>query len=165
MWAAAAPDYPVLARRDLTALTWRIDQRPDAAALRRYYLVRGRRPLGYVVLRPKESPGERTAVVVDYLARPHWVAPLLLAAGRAARRDGAVALSVRTRNRRAARSLAIAGFSRRFGTDDYPIHLMLHCTDDPGICADLHDPHRWFLTAADSDLESAVPDGTERGTS
>jgi len=164
VWATAAPHYPVVARRDLPAATWRIDERPDRSVLRRYYLVRGRRTLGYVVLRPTTSSGERTAVVVDYLAPPRWVAPLLLAAGRAARRDGAVALSVRTRNRPAARALSLAGFSRRFGSDDHPIHLMIRCTDDPEICALVGDPESWFLTAADSDLESAVPETAPGGS-
>ena len=115
----------------------------------------------YVVLRPTMSSGEPTAVVVDYLAPPRWVAPLLLAAGRAAQRKGAVALSVRTWNRRADRWLWTAGFLRRFQSGDYPIHLLVRCTDRADICAALHDPRVWFLTAADSDLESAVPDISE----
>jgi GNAT superfamily N-acetyltransferase len=158
VWDRSAGHYSILARRDLVALTWRIEQRPDSDVLRRYYLVRRGRALGYVVLRPAVSSGLQTAIVVDYLAPPRWVAPLLLAAGRAARRDGAVAMSVRTRNRPASRRLSIAGFSRRFGADDYPIHLMLRCVDDPEACPVLYDPDRWFLTASDSDLESAVPE-------
>jgi GNAT superfamily N-acetyltransferase len=158
VWAGASGGYEVLARRDLAALAWRIDQRPDRDQLRRYYLVRRRRTIGYVVVRPTTSSGRHTAVVVDYLAPPRWVVPLLLAAGRAARREGAVALSVRTRNPRADRSLRTAGFLRSFRFDDYPIHLLVHCTDDPDICARVQDPDAWFLTAADSDLESAVPE-------
>ena len=161
VWAATADRYPVLATRDLAALAWRIDQRPDRDRLWRYYLVRGRRTVAYVVLRPTMSSGQPTAVVVDYLAPPGWVAPLLLAAGRAAQRKGAVALSVRTWNRRADRWLRTAGFLRRFQSGDYPIHLLVHCTDRADICTGLHDPESWFLTAADSDLESAVPDISE----
>jgi GNAT superfamily N-acetyltransferase len=157
VWASVAPHHRVIATRDLTALRWRIDQRPDHAVLRRYYLERRGRALGYVVLRPTTSAGERTAIVVDYLAPPRWVAPLLLAAGRAARSEGAVAISVRTWNHGAARSLALAGFSRRFGSDDHPIHLMVHCADDAELCAAVLEPGSWFLTAADSDLESAHP--------
>jgi GNAT superfamily N-acetyltransferase len=158
VWAAVADSYPVLALRDREALAWKIDQRPDQHLLRRFYLVRGRKALGYVVLRPTASSvAERTAVVVDYLAPPRWVAPLLLAAGREARKDGAVALSCRTRNPQADRALRAAGFLRTPQADEWPIHHLVHCTDEAGICALVHDSDCWFLTAADGDLESALP--------
>lgn len=159
VWASASEAYPVLGRRDHEALAWKIDQRPDQHLLQRYYLVRGRQTIGYVVLRPTIATTslERTAVVVDYLARPRWVAPLLLAAGREARRDGAVALSCRTRNPLADRALRYAGFLRTPLSEEYPIHHLVHCTDEPGICALVRDPDCWFLTAADGDVESAMP--------
>ena len=72
-------------RRDLAALAWRIDDPPDAALLHRHYLVVRGRPVGYAAVRAGGTPATPTAVVVDYLAPPRWVAPLLVAAGRAAR--------------------------------------------------------------------------------
>lgn len=155
--STTAAAYRVLARRDLAALAWRIDQRPDRDRLRRYYLVRRGRAIGYVVLRPTSSADEPTVVVVDYLAPSRWVAPLLLAAGRAARRDGAVAMNLKTRNVPARRWLRAAGFVRRFQGGDGPIQLMVRCADDPDVCSQIHDPDAWFLTAADSDIEFAVP--------
>jgi GNAT superfamily N-acetyltransferase len=152
-WEAAHGDYPVLARRDRAALAWRIDQRPDRDVLRRFYLVRRGRTLGYVVLRPTTASGEPSAVVIDYLAPPQWVAPLLLAAGRVARRDGAVALSVKTRNERADRALRATGFVRRAREHDRQLQLMVHCTEDGETSALVHQPGAWFLTATDSNLE------------
>ena len=160
VWAAAADAYPVLASRDLKAVAWKIEQRPDRATLQRYYLVRGRRTVGYVVIRPTlstTSAAERTAVVVDYLAPPRWVASLLLAAGRAARSDGAVALSLRTRNVQAERALRLAGFLRSSQAGEHPIHHLVYCADDAGISALVQDPDSWFLTAADGDVEAAMP--------
>jgi hypothetical protein len=182
VWAAAADHYPVLVRRDLSALAWRIDQRPDRDRLQRFYLMRRNRPLGYVVLRPTtwqgppdrslysltsgvaQSPERRdlpVVQVVDYLAPPRWVTSLMLAAGRAARRSGAVAMVVKTRNASADRRLRAAGFMRRdqVTATDMPIRFMAHCTDEAGICALVTDPDSWFVTAADSDLEyTTLPD-------
>jgi hypothetical protein len=179
VWATAAEHYSVLVRRDRAALSWRIDQRPDSDRLRRYYLMRRNRALGYVVLRPTVWPGppDRSVFsltsgsprsprrgdvpvvqVVDYLAPPRWVAPLLLAAGRAERRRGAVAMVAKTRNALADRRLRAAGFVRRqkMTDKDMPIRFMVHCSDEPGICALVSDPDSWFVTAADSDLEYAT---------
>lgn len=179
VWSAAADHYPVLVQRDLSALAWRIDQRPDRARLQRFYLMRRNQPLGYVVLRPtrwpgppdravysltsgvEQSPGRAdlpVVQVVDYLAPPRWVVPLLLAAGRAARRQGAIAMVAKTRNVPADRRLRTAGFVRReqVTAKDMPIRFMVHCSDEPGICALVSDPDAWFVTAADSDLEYAT---------
>jgi GNAT superfamily N-acetyltransferase len=158
VWDAAAGSYPVLACRDHKALAWRIDQRPDCDRLRRYYLVHRRQTVGYAVLRPTMSSGHATATVVDYLAQPRWVAPMLLAVSQAAKRDGVVALTLRTRNHSADRALKLIGFSRRFGAGEWPIHNLLHCTAEPETCQLLQDPDNWFLTAADSDLEPAIPE-------
>ena len=156
VWQAALGDYPVIAHRDLAAVRWRIDQRPDRDDLeRRYLTVRGR-TVGYVVLRRAGSADDPTAVVVDYLAPARWVAPLLVAAGVAARRRGAVAMSVKTRNEPADRYLRAAGFLRREHGSDAPIRFMVQCTDDALVCALVSDRDRWFITSADSDLEYAM---------
>jgi hypothetical protein len=138
-------------------LAWRIDQRPDADQLERHYLVRRRRTVGYVVLRPSEMGDERVAVVLDYLAPPEWVAPLLTAAGRAAAKDGAVALLVRTRNEPAEARLRRRGFVRSDKRNKRPARFVINCTDDAGICALVQAPEMWFVTASDGDLEHADP--------
>lgn len=159
VWEAASPSHPVLARRDLAALAWRIDGRPDAARLRRYYLVRRGRAIGYAVLRPTTTGGSvvESAVVVDYLAPPRWVAPLLLAACRAARRDGAAALSVKTRTP-ADRALRLAGFVRRSLAHDRELRLLVHCTEGPPVADLVGDAEAWFLTSTDSNLEHPTAD-------
>jgi GNAT superfamily N-acetyltransferase len=158
VWAAVHEAYPVLARRDLAALAWRIDERPDRDRLQRYYLVRRGRTIGYVVLRPTVSSGEPAVVVVDYLAPPRWVTPMLLLAGRVARRAGAVALSVKTRNPRADRALRTTGFVRRRLDHDQERRIMVHCAEAPEVAAVLHDPDAWFFTSTDSNLEHAGAD-------
>lgn len=153
VWEAARTAYPVLARRDHAALTWLIDQRPDRDLMQRYYLCRKGRTLGYVVLRRAGTADEPTAVVVDYLARPRLVAPLLLAAAVTARRQGAIALSVKTRNEPADKYLRAAGFLRRSEGADSPITFMVHCAAEEEVCAKLAEPNSWFVTSADCDLE------------
>jgi hypothetical protein len=155
VWSASIVDYPVLARRDWAALAWRIDERPDRDHLWRFYLVRRGRTIGYVVLRPSGSESAPTAVVVDYLAPARWVARLLVAAGAEARRRGAIALSIKTRNEAADRSLRAAGFLRRVRGSDDPVRFMVHCTDD-GARDLVTDPGSWFVTSADSDLDYAI---------
>jgi GNAT superfamily N-acetyltransferase len=156
VWAAASPHYPVVALRDLTANRWRIDQRPDSDALTRYYLVVRGRPTGYVVVRSGGTADAPTVIVVDYLAPPRWVAPLLVAAGtEARRRDGAIAMSVKTRNEPADRYLRAAVFVRRDkGTDDV-IRMVLSCNAEPDVCSLASQPENWLLTSADADLELA----------
>ena len=158
VWRQASPHYPVLARRDAATLRWRIDDRPDAGRMQRYYLVARGRPVGYVVLRSAGTAAVPTAVIVDYLAAPRWVAPLLVAAGGAARRQGAVALSVKTRNEPADRLLRAAGFVRRDRGTDEPVRFMVHCTDE-AVSPLVEDPASWFVTSADSDLEYAMTPG------
>jgi GNAT superfamily N-acetyltransferase len=156
VWENAASHYAVLARRDIHSLAWVIDARPDHRTLTRYYLVRRGQTLGYAVVRPGTVDRLPVAVVVDYLAPPRWVAPLLLAAGRRARRNGAAALLVRTRNEPADRRLRAAGFVRRESIGDPSVRLMVHCEDEPGICALVNDPDSWFVTSADCDLDHTV---------
>lgn len=156
VWNATADCYAVLARRDLEALAWRIDQRPDRDKLERYYLLRRGRPVGYVVLRYTDWDGDPAVAVVDYLVPPQWVGKLFVLAGRAARRRGAVAMLAKTRNEPADRYLRSIGFLRRQQANDPPVQFMVHCDDEPGICALVQAPECWFVTAADSDLEPAT---------
>jgi GNAT superfamily N-acetyltransferase len=157
VWALAAPHYPVVGYRDLTANRWRMDQRPDRDTFTRYYFVVRGRPTGYVVTRPGGSEDAPTAVVVDYLAPPRWVAPMLVAAGTAARRrDGAIAMSVKTRNEPADRFLRAAAFVRRDKLTDDLIRMVVSCNAGPDVSAAVSQPDNWFLTSADADLELAT---------
>lgn len=161
IWEQAKSAYPVLARRDHRTLSWLIDQRPDGDVMQRFYLRRRARTLGYVVLRMAGRQDERTAVVVDYLAPPRLVAPLLVAAAVEARREGAIALSVKTRNEPADRYLRAAGFLRRDRGADLPIRFMVHCTDrDTGVRRRLTSSESWFVTSADCDLEYGLTPAT-----
>jgi GNAT superfamily N-acetyltransferase len=157
VWQAASPHYPVIGYRDATATRWRMDQRPDRDTLTRFYLVVRGRAVGYVVLRPAGTDKAPAVVVVDYLAPPRWVAPMLVAAGTAARRrTGAIAMSLKARNVPADRYLRAAGFVRREKAADEPIRMVLSCTDEPDVCALVSEPDSWFLSSADADLELAM---------
>jgi len=153
VWERSAPHYDVLSRRDRTAVAWSFDQRPDADAHRRHYLVRGSKTLGYVVLRETQHWGGKTMAVVDYLAPPRWVPPLLTLAAHEARRQGAFAMMCRTLCAPADRVLRLSGFSRRGLDVSSPLRMFVHCPDgDDAVQASVGRSGDWFLTAADADL-------------
>jgi GNAT superfamily N-acetyltransferase len=151
VWERSAADYPVLARRDAAHVRWRFDECPEAGELDRYYLTRGRRTLGYVVLQPGERWDHPVSLVVDYLAPVRWVAPMLTCAAQEARRQGSFAMVCRTLNRTGDRWLRLSLFIRRGMDVAAPLRLMVHCTV-PVVCAAMGAPESWLLTAADSDL-------------
>ena len=161
VWAAAAPHYPVLARRDLTPPAWRLDDRPDAARLQRYYLVVRGRPVGYVVLRAGGTAAAPTAVVVDYLAPPRgWRRCWSRRGGPPwPRGRGPVGQDPQRARRPGAAS---PGSCAASGAPTSPSASW--CTAPtktggrPGA-----EPASWFVTSADSDLEYAMTPGTDAG--
>lgn len=153
VWERAASRYEVLARRDRSTVAWSIDDRPDADEYLRFYLVRGSTTLGYVVLHETRHWGGRTMAVVDYLASPRWVPPLLTLAAHQARREGALAMMCRTRCAPADRALRLSGFSRRGLDVASPLRMFVHGPDgDDAVPAAVARSDAWFLTLADADL-------------
>jgi len=151
VWERAAGDHPVLACRDAAHVRWRFDECPEAGELQRYYLTRGGRTLGYVVLQPSKRWDAPVSLVIDYLAPARWVAPLLVRAAHEARRQGAFTLVCRTLNQQADRRLRLALFVRRGTNVATPLRLVARCAV-PADCTLVGDANSWLLTAADSDL-------------
>jgi GNAT superfamily N-acetyltransferase len=153
VWERSAPDYPVLAKRDATTVSWQFDQRPEAADFHRFHLVRGSSVLGYVVLRDGDHWGGASMSVIDFLAPARWVTPMLTLAALWARRRGAFVLMCRTVCRPADRSLRAAGFLPRGLSAALPLRMFVHTTvPDDTVRAAVGGPDAWFLTAADADL-------------
>ena len=165
VWASAAASYPVLAVRDHRTLGWRFDASPDAGDNTRHYLVQGGRVRGYVVTRVEPLRDRRTLVILDYLASPRWVLPLLARVSALPEARGAAAIVCRTLSPGNDLAFHAAGFLRR-GTDDRPgalvpaagthFRFMVHQGDRPERLA--FDRRRWFLTTADSDIGWGPPD-------
>ncbi len=150
LWRRAARHYPVIAGRDLPILAWRFDAAPQRARYHRYYLTQGEVLRGYAVLRRDGA----VATVVDYLCAPQWLAPLLANCLRAARRDGAVVLSMMVMPRRLRAILPALGFVRRRGP-----RLAIAVKDGASLpAAALSRPSNWFISEADSDLDHEVRD-------
>ena len=153
VWERSVGDYPVLAKRDATSVSWYFDQRPEAAEFHRFYLVRGSSVLGYVALRTTDHWGGFSMAVIDYLAPARWVAPMLTLAARWAQRQGAFVLMCRTACPPAERSLRAAGFVLRGQQAALPLRMFVHCdVPDEAAKAAVGRPGTWFLTAADADL-------------
>jgi GNAT superfamily N-acetyltransferase len=152
VWEHSSPDHQVLALRDGAHARWRFDDCPEADELQRYYLTRGKRTLGYVVLQAGERWDQPATVVVDYLAPTRWVVPLLTFAAHEARRQGSFALICRTLNRRADQWLRYGLFLKRGMGVASPLRLIVHCTLPDAERDLVSDPESWLLTSADSDL-------------
>jgi GNAT superfamily N-acetyltransferase len=161
-----AVDYPVIAARDFRALSWRFDAAPNADRCTRYYLVQRGRVRGYAVTRVEPVRGRPALVIVDFLASPRWILPLLarVAALPEARDAGAVICEALIPGMDHA--LAAAGFLR-IGAGGGAIvpetgvkfRIMVHQGDRPERAA--FDRRRWFITTGDSDVGWGRPKGTE----
>jgi GNAT superfamily N-acetyltransferase len=152
VWAAAAADYPVLAKRDAKSTIWRVDGHPESGELFRFYLTRRGRTVGYVAFRMQTRWDEHVAQVVDYLAPRRLVPALLTAAAREGRRLGGSALVCPTKCEPLDRALRNAGFVRRGVDVPAPLRLVVHCTGPDRLCETVGASANWFLTAADSDM-------------
>jgi hypothetical protein len=158
-WRRSAPHYSVLAVRDRAALAWRFDVAFEARSIRRYYLVREDSVYGYVITRVRNMRGRLTLEIVDYLAPPRWLLPLLALVARLPEAQPAVAITCHTLNPAGSRAFAAAGYVR-LGSGGRaasflpagapPIRLMIHRGTGPDRPAFHRD--RWFVTAGDSDV-------------
>lgn len=152
VWAAAAPDYPILVKRDAASTGWRVDGHPDSEGLHHLYLTRRGRTTGYVAFRMAIRGSLPVAQVVDFLAPRRQVPALLTAAARESRQLGATALVCATKCEPLDRALRLAGFIRRGVDVAAPVRLVVHCTAPEELRTRVADPANWFLTAADSDM-------------
>jgi GNAT superfamily N-acetyltransferase len=152
IWRAVSPEYPVIVRRDAARLRWRFDESPHRSEYLRFYLLRGERAVGYVVLRATTWHDETAFKVVDYLAAPHHVGPLLACAVEFARQHGASMVGCTTLNHRAGSRIRSLGFLRAKRLSQRH-QLMLYTADEDPARPLLLDAKNWFITDADSDLD------------
>jgi len=163
IWRMASPHYPVMAMRDLSYLRWRFDAIPCASAYRRFYLMKGSTPLGYMVLRRETWRKEPCMAIVDYLCEPKWLWVMLAHALRIAREDEVTAVICRTLNTRSARTFMTLGLVRAPENWGFPVRVMAHV----GAAAEAHRPlvadsRNWLLTMGDGDasflMHNILPD-------
>jgi GNAT superfamily N-acetyltransferase len=158
VWADAAPAFDVIAVRDRRALAWRFDAIPGAGAIARHYLMERDRVRGYVVTRVESWRGAPVLVVLDYLASPAWLVPLL---GGVLGLDAArnvEAIHCRTLNPAGDRVFRATGFIRVSASD--PAGFLARSARTPrrfvvdgrgGPERPAFERARWFVTGADSD--------------
>lgn len=158
VWADAAPAFDVIAVRDRQALAWRFDAIPGASAIARHYLIARNRVRGYVVTRAESWGGAPVLVILDYLASPAWLVPLLggVLGLDAARNVGAIVC--RTLNPAGDRVFRATGFLRVSASNPAgvlarpartPLRFMVHGGD--GLQRSALERVNWFVTGADSD--------------
>jgi GNAT superfamily N-acetyltransferase len=155
VWAAV--DYPVMAARDFRALTWRFDAAPNADRCTRYYLVQRGHVRGYVVTRVKPVRGRPALIIVDFLASPRWILPLLARVAALPDAQNAGAIICEALIPGMDHALMVAGFLRvgaGRGTlvpeAGLKFRIMVHQGDRPERAA--FDRRRWFITKGDSDV-------------
>lgn len=150
IWKAASPDYPVLVKRDFTALQWRFDASPNAGLYERYYLMHRKTPVGYAVVRFDEFRGARVARVIDYLAGRRWLPSLFALTFAELGARGAAAVFMEQLHRRAASTSKLLGC--------WPVTQSTHFILRPAGELEaalplLADAGAWFTTLADSDCD------------
>ncbi len=146
-----APHYGVVSRRDAVSLQWRFDSAPDRARYGRYYLTRGNRVVGHLVLRETTWRSLRAHSIVDYFAAPTDIEALLTHARAISADAGAAALLCTTLNPAAGSALRRVGFTPRRSGSTHP--LTVYLDDNTPLRTVLADAQQWFLTSADSDLD------------
>jgi len=152
IWRDASPSYRLITRRDATWLRWRFDDGPYRDRFRRWYVVRGKRTVGYFVLRLRRWHGEAAYTVVDYLCAPRDLGALFACAVRVAQRDDVAALLCPTLNPFAGARLRSVGFLR-LRQASRVIRFAAWCeADDPARYL-VVDRESWFITAANSDVD------------
>jgi GNAT superfamily N-acetyltransferase len=158
VWAQAARSYDVIAVRDGRSLAWRFDAVPGAGRISRHYVVHRGRVRGYVVTRIDGWRGGRVLEILDYLAAPRWVLPMLAHVTRLADSADVVAITCRTLSPPCDRAFRVAGYIQVSASDTAgPLsyrsagqtRFMVHRPDQSDRLA--YHADRWFVTAADSD--------------
>jgi GNAT superfamily N-acetyltransferase len=159
VWVAAAARYAVMAVRDYRTLAWRFDAVPDADRSERYYLMQRGRVRGYVVTRVERLRDRQILVILDYLASPRWVLPLLAHVSALAEARNAAAIICQTLSPGNDIAFHAAGFLR-VGADNRPralipaagtpFRFMVYQGDRQERLA--FDRRQWFLTRGDSDI-------------
>jgi hypothetical protein len=150
LWANVAPQYPVIAQRDASALNWRFADYPTPGRYRCYYVERGGQTIGHAVLRIGPYSGIDAGWIVDFLCAPRWAGPLLAACTRRLKVDGAQAVYCIHQPGRLGLAFTLNGFLRR--STGWP--LMVHAGGVPeDVRATLTRPGNWFITAADSNVD------------
>lgn len=146
--------YGAIGERDHGFLRWRFDDAPDADRHVRYYLTRRGQPVGYAVVRHATGDNGPFLEILDCVAEPGDLAPLLrlLMVSDAAR--DALAVHCTMLNRPARRRLRLVGFVPRVPD----LRLMVHLRDDARHLEPVvGDPHSWLITAADGDCRIGRP--------
>lgn len=163
VWASASKHYPVIAVRDHRALSWRFDAVPDPSQDARHYLIAGGKVRGYVVTRVEPWHDHQMLAIVDYLASPRWVLPLLGHVTSLPEARDTTAITCRTLSPGLDLAFRAAGFIRVAADDrgrpmdrsaGTPLRFMVYQGDQAERAA--FDRSQWFVTAGDSDFRLGV---------
>jgi GNAT superfamily N-acetyltransferase len=154
VWARSARHLAVAATRNLAWAAWRFDDVPGRDQLERAYVTNRGAAVGYVVLRTDLSTGAALLSVVDYLVPPGLVLPLIGLVVRRATERGVVAVVWRTLHERVDVALRAAAFVRADSESDPGARFMVRVADEHPASGLIRRRDRWFLTAADSDLDA-----------
>ncbi len=148
VWETASRSFPVLAKRDYESLRWRFDLVPEASCYQRYYLCKGSRVCGYIVVRHSSRDAVSVATIVDFLSPPALITPMMAACIGEMRGSGAAVVYCRAGLPKAGRSLYPLGFCRRPSCT----HVIARANEKSGLRREqISDPLGWFITTADSD--------------
>lgn len=150
IWRESSPYYPIICRRTQSELNWRYF---GSAAKGRYSAVVLQlfgRPKGWAVLRLGMGHGLPIGYLVDFLAPPKWIAPLLAHVIARFRRENVAAIHC-LHSGAAENILPWMGFVKRGSGSRFMFHTRRDLPAQAGEM--LKNRGAWFLTAGDSDAD------------
>jgi len=151
VWNACAARWPVVSKRDREWLAWRWDACPERRGATSFMMTRKGDPVGWVVMRIEDERGLRAGHILDMLCAPAELDALLAlsVAELRAREVDVVYCTLRAPS--CEHALAANGFMRR--DSGFAMMTFAPASADERTRALIADPHAWFVTAGDSDLD------------
>lgn len=156
LWERCRRAHSVMLVRDCLYLRWRFTQRPGAEYAI-WAATRGSEAVGYMITRHVDRGGERWGYLVDFLVEGRSAALfelLLDAAVEGLRAAGAAAVTCRVSMPPYREMLRCGGFVRSPGGPRGYLRVRTRRVD--GVLAAAADPHKWFFTMGDGDLEMSI---------
>ena len=154
IWQEQSRFYPVICRRDLTHLDWRFSRYPEAR-YSVFYLLHQGEAVGYAVLRFGARGSLPAGYLVDFLCPPNTLFGLLTLCIDLCRKRAQSMLCCLHSNPVSSHPFLLHGFRPR----DTGWPFLVHASElHPDRRAIVFDRRKWFLTAADSDLDRPRPE-------
>jgi len=153
LWERVSANFPLIARRDSKYLNWKYVSQPG----RNYTIFQMKREnevSGYIVLRIRHEDNRSVGYIIDFLAAPEQLTPLVAKAVHYFRKERVTTISCCVLSKRIETLMEELGFHRR----ESNMRFMIRVNNpklDPEVLRKRDD---WFVTSAGGDEEAPWDD-------